>query len=921
MKTPKTILVSLTVSLTLALAGLQAQALPRGVQQLASVEGITEYRLDNGLRVLLFPDASKPTVTINITYLVGSKHENYGETGMAHLLEHMVFKGTKNRGNIFEELGARGASFNGTTWVDRTNYYETLPSTDENLRWTLEMESDRMVNSRIAKEELDKEMSVVRNEFEMGENSPFRVLFQRVMSAAYDWHNYGKSTIGARSDIENVPIERLHAFYQRYYQPDNAILVVAGKFDQQKALGWIAQYLGALPRPGRKLDQLYTAEPTQDGERTVSVKRVGDVQMIMTAFHIPAGTHSDYAAVEVLANVLADSPSGRLYKALVDNKKAASVLGMEFQLAEPGLILMGAQVRKEQSMDEARKVLLDTIAGAVKEPPTAEEVDRAKTKLLKQIDLDLANSERIGIGLSEWASMADWRMMFIQRDRLKEVKPDDVQRVAKLYLKDDNRTVGVFLPTEKPDRTTIPPTPDVTKLVAEYKGGAVIEAGEVFDPSPANVESRAKRVQLANGTKLVMLPKKTRGATVLGRITLRYGDEKTLFAKSTACQMAWSMLMRGTSRHTRQQIQEELDKLKARVNFGGNVQFGAANLETVRANLPAVLKLVAEIYRDPAFAETEFDQVKQAMLAGLENRRREPQFVAFNQLRRHLNPYPRGDVRAIDTPDEEADEVRKTTLADARNFYKEFFGGSSSAVMTLVGDFDAAEVQKLATELFGDWKTPKPVDRPKRDFQKVGVINRVVETPDKANAMFAAGMNIQMDDAHPDYAALTMANYLFGGSISSRLLLRMRQKEGWSYGAGSMFNAPVKDSGGGFTAYAILAPQNMARLEAGFQEEVKKAIQEGFNKEEFEKGKAAWLQEQQVDRADDRGLLGTLSGNEYWGRTMSWQADIEKKMAALTLDQVSAAMKKYIDTSAISIVKAGDFKKVGQPDLSPTPRN
>ena len=899
----------LTLSLLLLFCApyLTAQPLPKGVTKGASVEGITEYKLDNGMRVLLFPDDSKPKVTVNVTVMVGSKNENYGETGMAHLLEHMVFKGTEKRGNIMDELTKRGADFNGTTWLDRTNYYETLPSSDENLRWALEMESDRLVNSRVAKKDLDTEMTVVRNEFEMGENSPFRVLLSRVMNAAFDWHNYGKTTIGNRSDIENVPIDRLQGFYRKYYQPDNSMLVIAGKYDEAKALAWTAEFFGSLPRPARKLDKLYTAEPTQDGERTVNTKRVGDTQLVLSAHHIPPGPHEDYAAVEVLGVILGDSPNGRLYKALVDNKKAASIVSMDFQLAEPGLLFLGAQVNKEKSLPEAREALLRTIEGAVKEPPTAEEVDRAKSKILKQVELGLTNSEQIGVQLSEWASMADWRMMYVHRDRLKAVKPEDVQRVAAKYLKEDNRTVGVFIPTEKPDRTEVPAVPDVTKLVGEYKGGATIEAGEVFDPTPPNVEARVQRMQLPNGLKLVMMPKKTRGNTVMSRVTLRYGDEKSLFGKSRAASFTWSMLMRGTAKHSRQQIQEEFDKLKAQVSFAGGAAFGSATINTVRASLPATLKLVREIYREPAFLDTEFDQIKTAALAQIDNSRRDPQFLAVNELQRHTTRYPRGDVRAVNTADESVEDVKKTTLDDVKDFYKSFFGGSSSAVMTIVGDFDPAEMKKLATELFGDWKTPAPVARVTREYQAAAAINKNIETPDKANALFAAGLSLKMDDDHPDYPALSIANHIFGGSPSSRLFNRMRQKEGWSYGAGTQLNIPTKDAAGFVMAYAILAPQNMAKLEAGFQEEIKKVVTEGFTQAELDQNKTAWLQEQKVGRTEDMALLGQLSGNEYWGRTMKWNGDQEAKVAALTLEQVNAAAKKYWDPAQFSIVKAGDF--------------
>src|SRR5262245_45505077 len=264
-------------------------------KRITTIEGITEYRLDNGLRILLFPDRASSTVTINMTVLVGSRHEGYGETGMAHLLEHMVFKGTPTHRDVPKALRDHGASFNGTTNVDRTNYFETMPATDDNLRFGIRLEADRLVNSFVKREDLASEMTVVRNEFERGENSEQGVLMQRIHSAAFEWHNYGKSTIGNRSDIERVPIENLQAFYKKYYQPDNVVLIVTGKFEEKKALALVQKYLGSIPKPTRKLDDTYTEEPPQDGERVVVLRRVGAGGQVGVAYHMPAAAHADWA--------------------------------------------------------------------------------------------------------------------------------------------------------------------------------------------------------------------------------------------------------------------------------------------------------------------------------------------------------------------------------------------------------------------------------------------------------------------------------------------------------------------------------------------------------------------------------------------------------------------------------------------------
>ncbi|MGP1615692.1 MAG: M16 family metallopeptidase, partial [Pollutimonas bauzanensis] len=318
--------------------------LPAGVTQGASVEGVTEYSLQNGLRVLLAPDDSKPTTTVNMTYLVGARHENYGQTGMAHLLEHMLFRGTPTMHNALAEFSKRGLQANGSTTSDRTNYYASFAANPETLAWYLRWQADAMVNSLIAKEDLDSEMTVVRNEMERGENSPFQMLMQQMQAAAFQWHNYGHSTIGARSDVENVDIGQLQAFYRKYYQPDNAVLIVSGGFDPAATLQTIAQSFDKIARPARKLPPEYTVEPVQDGERQVILRRQGGSPLIAAMFHAPSAASPDFTALDLGVGILADTPSGRLYHALVGNNLSAEIFGFTAGMNQPGYAFFGGQL-------------------------------------------------------------------------------------------------------------------------------------------------------------------------------------------------------------------------------------------------------------------------------------------------------------------------------------------------------------------------------------------------------------------------------------------------------------------------------------------------------------------------------------------------------------------------------------------------
>ena len=915
-----TLLLLASPAITAPLSSQQPPAAKRPVAAKAvkgpTVEGITQYSLPNGFTFLLFPDESKATTTVNIVYFVGSRHENYGETGMAHLLEHLVFKGTPRHPNIPQELSTHGADPNGTTWTDRTNYYETFPASDANLAWALDLEADRMINSYIAQKDLASEMTVVRNEFELGENDPGSILEERITSTAFLWHNYGNATIGARSDIENVPIERLQAFYHRHYQPDNAQLVIAGRFDPATAIRLVEQKFGSIPRPKRTGDNVlwptYTRDPEQDGERSVTLRRVGDVQVAMALYKVPPAGDADYASVALLAEILRSAPSGRLYKALVAPGLAASVSSSSYAFREPTTIVMRAEVRKDGSLADAERVLVATLDSLAINPPTAEEVERARGTLLKNIDLLLNQSDQVGLTLSNWAASGDWRLLFIYRDRVKAATPDDVARVARTYFKPDNRTVGRFIPTEKPDRAPLPPEPDVAALVKDYRGQAVVAAGEAFDPSPAAVDARIVRGTLPSGLKTSYLTKKTRGQSVNATLTLHYGTLEGVTGKAAVADLTVDMLMRGTRNLSRQQIKDRLDSLKAKLSISGGPTQLNASIETTRPNLPAVLQLLSSVLREPSFDPKELEQLKQENLAALEQQRSDPIALGSQAYNRTVNPWPKGHPRATPTFDESVADYTAATPADVQAFYAQFLGASSGE-LAIVGDFDAAEVNALLTESLGSWKSPTPFVRvPQQvfDVQGTGV---TIETPDKANAFFISGKALKLRDDDPDYAAMELADYIVGGGfLNSRLATQIRQKEGLSYFAGSQFFASPIDQYGQYLGVAIYAPENAAKLQAAFSQVLDSVLKSGFTADEVAKAKEGYLQARQLSRSQDNELAPALAQDAFLGRTLAWDAALEAKVRTLTPEQLHQAFRRYVDPSAFVTVKAGDFAK-GKP--------
>jgi zinc protease len=892
------------------LASLAGAAPPEQAKatKVRTVEGISEYHLENGLRFLLFPDPSSNKVTVNMTVLVGARHEGYGEAGMAHLLEHMLFKGCKFSADPKGDLEKRGAMKQGTTTMDRTNYYETMAASDENLEFAIRLEADRLVNSFIRHEDLATEMTLVRNEFEMNENDPKTILTERMMAAAYLWHNYGKTVLGNRSDIERVPIDRLQAFYRKYYRPDNVVLTVAGKFDQNKALELITRYFGALPRPTQLLPQTYTEEPPQDGERHVVLRRVGKVSVVGVVYHIPAAAHADFPALAILDDILTAEPSGRLYKALVEAKKATQLSGGPTARHDPGILMITAQVGDGCSPEEVRDIMLGILEKF--QPATEQEVQRAQQGLKASIEDVMANSQLLASVLSEAIARGDWRLGFFNLERMTKVKPADVDRVARAYLLQSNRTVGTYIPVDKVARAPIPPSPVISELLKDYKGGNGVAQGENFDPTPENLEKRVKRFQLSSGVKVALLPKKTSGQKVIGNLTLHFGNDQSLLGHNRACGLLGPLMLRGgTKKHTFQEIDDRLKKLDAGVSVNSGTGDLSFAWEVKRANLPALLELVREIAREPAFPDKEFELLKRARKQGLEEALTDPESLALQSLGRKLSPYSKDDIRYSPTIAESLERLAKTTRDEVKAIYLQQVGAQVGELV-LVGDFDPEAVVPQLEEIVAGWKSDVPYRRIPAQVHTVPASREEIRTPDKANAVYLAAHAFPMTDTSPDYPALLLGNHMLGGVRGgSRLWNRLREKEGISYEVISSFTANSEDPYAVFTIEATCNPANIDRADKSALEVLDRTLKEGFSEKELADAKKAILQQVQVLLGNDGFLAGALSSQLPLNRTFADAAENQKKIVALTAADVNRAMAKYLSRDKLVIVRAGDFKK------------
>lgn len=874
-------------------------------EKVITVEGVTQYRLDNGLQVLFLPDPSKGIATVNLTILAGSLQERYGETGMAHLLEHLVFKGSQKFPKPTMEMVRRGLSWNGTTNDDRTNYFASFSSSDETMAWYLNWQADALVNSNIARQDLDSEMTVVRNEFERGENVAERILLERMRSAAFQWHNYGKTVIGARSDIEHVNIERLQDFYRRYYQPDNAVLIVTGRFDVVKTLEHIHSAFGGIAKPTRQLAPLYTQEPVQDGEHQVTVRRTGDTPMVGVLYHAMPAAHPDFAAMALLVSILGAEPQGRLYRQLSSQQFATTSFGWALARREPGAVVFGAKLGAQVSVDAARAAMLKVLDDASNgtQAITQQELEQAKLLINAGFENMLSDPVKISSALSEAAASGDWRLLFLQRDRIENVQLQDLRRVAQRWLLVDNRTVGLYLPTAQPQRAPELAKIDARDQVGNYLGRPALAAAKAFNAELNGLNAKVETFGLANGMKVALLPKESRGGKVRAALTLRYGTPENLAPLRAVSSLALGMLDKGTQDLSRIALAfKALTLGLSDLDVRAGPNFITIAVQGQGDKLADMTPLLTQVLRNPAFAEDEFEKLRAKQIAQWESQRGQPDAMAGNALERLVNPYPETDIRAVPDIDTRITQLKATTLAQVKAFHATYFS-ASHAELVLVGAFDPVLARQEIDKAFGSWSTSTDYAPIQFQHQARHGLREVLNTPDKKSATYLADLPIEVDESHADVVALQIANF----ALRKRLRLRVREQAGLSYSVASWLIFHGHDPASHWRIYASFAPQNRAVVESAVDDVLAQFNANGLTPAEVKEAVDEWLERTQQMRSDDKSLAFLINTNLEKNRNFDWQAQQEFQAKGLNAAEVNRVIALYLAPKKWNQVVAGDF--------------
>jgi zinc protease len=923
------------------------------LREVREMGGVTELALPNGLQVLLAPDATSSVTSVNITYRVGSRHEALGEHGAAHLLEHMLFKASGSVADPKREMGARAMRWNGTTSDDRTNYFASFGTSTEKMQWMLSWLAGMMSQARFTRADLDSEMSVVRNEWERSQSNPGSVLAERMRQAAYQWHGYGRATIGARSDIENISIERLYSFYRQYYRPDNATLIISGQFDAAAARSAIEQHFGPIAKPASPLPRNYTLEEVQDGERQVTLRRAGGLGSVAVLYHMPAGSSRAGVAAAVLAQVLTQR-NGPLQRGLVGTNLAVTEYAYYRALHDPGYLVAGVGLPSTPEGASATQAQIDTAAvraaaglAAVLEnlQITDEEFALARQSLATALRAAVRETEGMAGGLSSAVALGDWRLLFVQREWLQALQADEVRDVARRYLLASNRTTGRYLPLAEGTqaaRAPAPQPPDATNSIAAYAANtpatsqkalnseAVKPADdpataskrfEAFELSPQTVQERLQRAQLSVGGKpgvqVAVLPRAAKDDRVQGVLRLRWGTLDGLQGSAVLATMLGPLLLEGAqalptpagerAAMNGNQIRNALQSMDARLSFSTSAGRLAASFEYPAGQHAAFMALLTHVLRAPSLDAAAFERNQKAMLASLQGFASNTANVAGSAIERSFHSYPEGDVREARDSAQTAQLTRAATAEQLRAHWQRF-AGASHGEMVLIGPVELSQVQAPLQAALGDWVSKEPMQTWARRHAsgKASAVQalQILPLADKSNASYSARIALAMTEQDADLPALSL-----GVQLLSRTALwqRVREREGLSYSVGASLQVPAEGDAASINLSASFAPSNLERLRSAMRTEVTERRDKGFSESDINQAKAATLTARREAYARVGNTIASIANNLQYQRPMTHEAQRNALLEAVQPTAVNAALKKYLQVEQLVEVAAGSF--------------
>ncbi len=893
---------------------INANSTPEGYTKVKEMGGIEEYTLSsNGLTVLLMEDHSAPVLTFMVTYKVGSRNEVTGTTGATHVLEHLMFKGTEkynkaNGGHIDAKLGNIGALLNATTWLDRTNYYESIPS--DYLELAIDIESDRMRNLLLRDEDRQAEMTVVRNEFERGENSPIQSLDKEIWAAAIIAHPYHHSTIGWRSDIENVPIEKLREFYDTFYWPNNATVTIIGDFEKDNALELVKKYYGKISSSPHEIPQVYTTEPEQQGPRKVTLNRSGQIGVVGVAHKVPAGASDETFSLLVLEKILSEGKSSRLYKSLVDKNKAVNIFLSYMPFKDESLFISYALLAPGTTHEDVENILISEYEKIKIEGVTKEEVDRAINQIFASTAYNRDGSFSIASELNESIAMGDWTFFVRKLENIKKVTPEDVQNIVKKYFVENKSTTGYFVPTIAGSDDNASASPQRTEGKLFYRTPnekSLVETIGNLESSPSQLLNEeikiTKNIERENVAGIDVVTAKTGVNDVITfRGSLAAGDFFSPKNNAMIADITGAMLDKGTKSKNKFQLAEELENLGASLRFSVSTHTLDFNGKCLTKDLDNVISLLAEQLREPAFDQEEFEKVINQKLGGLKQSLEEPNVRANETLSDLLfdESHPNHGVSV----QKAIDDLGKLSLEDVKDFYAKYYG-PKSMMLVAVGDLEHSSFRNSISSAFKGWNGGIEIPDYNKANLKTAGITKIVKLEDKTSATLQIGQITGLKKTDKDYLPLMVANQIFGGgSFTARLMSIIRDEEGLTYGIYASVTEDTYTDGVWYIT-GTFSPDLLAQGYSSTMRELNRWVKDGVTSEEFEAVKSRLIGSYKVRLATTNGMASQILSFIQRGYSLDYLDNYPKLIDEVSLEDVNSSIKKYINPEKVVTVVAG----------------
>ena len=779
----KEIFAGLLVTLSLTSGAVLAQ---KGGDKLPPLP-IKDYKLKNGLRVVLHQDTSTPVVAVSTWYHVGSKNEETGRTGFAHLFEHMMFQGSKNYNtDYFTPLQEAGGNVNGTTNQDRTWYYETVPSNF--LELALMLEADRMggLLEAMTQEKLDNQRDVVKNERRQRvDNQPYGTAFEKIGEIMYPkGHPYNWTTIGSLEDLQAATLEDVKGFFRRYYVPNNTVLVLSGDFDEKQASGWVEKYFGPIAK-GADITRPNNPMPKLDKEIRTSVEDSVPLARRWMVWHSVPQYAADEAALDMLGYILSTGRSSRLQSNLIYGKEMAQVVNAGNGTNEiGGTFQVQATARPGKSLDDIEKEINIEIERIKKEPPTADELMRAKNSIESQTIFGLQTVLGKGSQLGSYTGfLGNPKYFQADLDRYAKVTAADITRVANTYLT-SNRLVMTYTPRQGEAPRGNRGADKPTSVKSEKKNDALIAEQSAKLPKPGPNPKLSlpaiEKTKLANGLEVWMVEQKELPIVAMN-LVLKSGQGNEPDSRTGLANMTASLLDDGTKTRSAVDITNQLQAIGVGgINAGSGWDSTNVSMQSLTRNLDQALDIYADVIMNPSFPQAEIESLRGRSLIGLRQQRANPNAVSnvvYNRVLYGDHPYGRDNNEA---------SIKAITRDDIVKFYESTYK-PNNGVLIVVGDFDKTALKAKLEKTLGDWKpgTVENRDLPAaRSFEKTGIY--LVDRPNSAQSVVSIGQ-VGIDRSSPDYFPVVVMNSILGGGITSRISMNLREDKGYTYGANSIW--------------------------------------------------------------------------------------------------------------------------------------